>query len=152
MTKAKYVELLERFPPRVIREEEQLEATERAIDALLERKEELDEDELAYLDLLTQLVENWEDDNVDMPMVGGVDLLKVLMDDRGLTQRDLVRAGVFATDSVASEVLSGKRGLTLEHVVKLARYFDLRADLFLPAAAQVSLSPTSLPRTGERRP
>jgi antitoxin component HigA of HigAB toxin-antitoxin module len=57
--------------------------------------------------------------------------LRVLLDDRRPSQRDLVRARVFATDSVASEVLARKRGFTIEQVAGLARLFDLPADLFL---------------------
>lgn len=134
MSKTRYTALLERFPPRVIHDEGQLEATQRAVDELLERKDSLNEDELAYLELLSRLIEEWEDENVPMPEVSGVNVVKVLMDDRRLSQRGLVRAGVFATDSVASEVLAGKRSLTIEHVVRLARFFDLPADIFLAGA------------------
>jgi antitoxin component HigA of HigAB toxin-antitoxin module len=48
-----------------------------------------------------------------------------------------VRAGIFATDSVASEVLAGKRLLTADQVRGLAQFFQLPADFFLrqPQAA-----------------
>lgn len=129
-----YIELLERFAPRVIHDEAQLEATQDVVDDLLERNGQLNEDELAYLDLLSALIEDWEDENVEMPELSGLDLLKVLIDDRRVSQRDLVRAHVFATDSVASEVLAGKRRVTVEHVTQLARFFNLPADLFLTGA------------------
>jgi HTH-type transcriptional regulator/antitoxin HigA len=137
MAVSDYVSLLKRFPPRVIHDEDQLEATQRDIDELLGRKDDLDDAELAYLELLSTLVEDWEDEHVEIPAIAGVDLIKVVLEDRGLSQRDLVRANVFATDSVASEVLAGKRGLTVEHVSRLARFFDLPADLFLPTAPAV---------------
>lgn len=129
------MQLLERFPPRVIRTKTQLEATEDEIESLLARKNRLDESERAYLDLLTRLVEDWEDEHIDIPSIGGVELVKVLLEDRGLSQRDLVRAQVFATDSVASEVLSGRRSPTVSHIARLAEYFSLPADLFMPREA-----------------
>jgi len=132
VSRDRYVQLLERFPPRVIRSKAQLLATEDEIEALLARKDRLDEPERAYLDLLSRLVEDWEDEHVEMPTISGVDLARVLLGDRKLTQRDLVRAGVFATDSVASEVLAGRRSPTVAHVAKLAEYFGLPTDLFMP--------------------
>lgn len=128
----RYLQLLERFPPRVIRSKAQLLATEEEIEALLARKGRLDVSERSYLDLLARLVEDWEDAHIEMPAVGGIELVKVLLEDRGLTQRELVRAGVFQTDSIASEVLAGRRSPTVAHVAKLAEYFSLPADLMLP--------------------
>jgi HTH-type transcriptional regulator/antitoxin HigA len=74
---------------------------------------------------------------VVIPELSGVELLRELIVERELTQRDLVRAGVFATDSVASEVLAGKRSLNVDQVRALAQYFRLPADVFLgqPQAA-----------------
>lgn len=132
MNTERYVQLLKRFPPRVIRSRAQLVRTEAEIESLLARKQRLDESERAYLDLLSRLVEDWEEEHVEMPDISGVDLVKVLLEDRGLTQRDLVRAGVFGTDSIASEVLASKRRPTVAQVAKLARHFALPADLFLP--------------------
>lgn len=138
MKRDRYVQLLERFPPRVIRSKSQLLATEEEIEFLLARKDHLDESERAYLDLLSRLVEDWEDEHVEMPSIGGTELVKVLLKDRDLTQRDLVRAGVFATDSIASEVLAGRRSPTVTHIARLAKYFALPAHLFLPREAAVA--------------
>lgn len=132
MNKKRYLRLLSRFPPQVIRSRVQLARTELEIESLLARKHKLDESERAYLDLLSRLVEDWEDEHVAMPEISGVDLVKVLLEDRGMSQRDLVRAQVFATDSIASEVLAGKRTPTVTQVAKLARCFALPGDLFLP--------------------
>jgi HTH-type transcriptional regulator/antitoxin HigA len=132
MNKRRYLELLEGFPPRVIGTKNQLLATENMIESLLARKDALDQTELAYLDLLSKLVSDWEAEHAPIPELTGVELVRELCGERGVSQRDLVKGGVFATDSVASEVFSGKRGLTVAHIKGLARYFDLPADLFLP--------------------
>ena len=136
MSKDRYVRLLERFPPRVIRTKAQLAATEDEIESLLARKSRLDDSERAYLDLLSKLVEDWEEEHVQMPSISGIELIKVLLEDRGLSQRDLVRANVFATDSVASEVLTGRRNPTVAHIARLASYFALPADMLIPNEAR----------------
>ena len=135
MSADRYAQLLERFPPRVIRSKAQLLKTEAEVESLLSRKDRLDESERAYLDLLTRLVEDWEDEHVEMPQLAGMDLVKVLLEDRQLSHRDLVRAGVIATDSIASEVLAGRRSPTVTHVAKLAQYFSLPTDLLIPKEA-----------------
>jgi HTH-type transcriptional regulator/antitoxin HigA len=51
------------------------------------------------------------------------------MEENGLTQADLVP--LFGTPSVVSEVLSGKRGLALGHIRKLAAHFGVPAEIFI---------------------
>ncbi len=62
-------------------------------------------------------------------------LIHALLVERDLTQSDLVRAGIFATPSVASEVLAGTRSLTADQVRGLAAFFRLPADVFLRETA-----------------
>lgn len=94
-----------------------------------------DEAEELYLDLLGTLIYAYEQVRVEMPALSGLELIQALLAERGLTQRDLVRAGVFATASVASEVLAGKRSLTTDQVRGLASFFRLPADFFLRETA-----------------
>jgi antitoxin component HigA of HigAB toxin-antitoxin module len=76
-----------------------------------------------------------EQTHVQMPALTGIELIHSLLTERGLTQRDLVRARVFATASVASEVLAGKRSLTADQVRALASFYRLPADLLLRETA-----------------
>ena len=55
--------------------------------------------------------------------------LRELMRQHGLKQRDLPEIG---TQSVVSEVLSGKRVLNARQIAALARRFGIPADAFLP--------------------
>ncbi len=50
------------------------------------------------------------------------------MDQHHLRQKDLL--DVFGTPSVASEVLSGKRDLSKEHIRRLSERFSVPVDLF----------------------
>jgi HTH-type transcriptional regulator/antitoxin HigA len=85
--------------------------------------------EEAYLAVLTDLIEAYEDATVHFPPVSGVRIVRHFMEERGLNQEDLV-GPVFATRSVASEVLTGNRPLTLTHIKALAAFFHLESAMF----------------------
>lgn len=63
------------------------------------------------------------------PQVSGVEMLRFLMEQHGLTQRDLPEIG---SQGVVSEVLSGKRALNLRHARRLAERFGAGIEAFLP--------------------
>jgi len=50
------------------------------------------------------------------------------MDQHGLLQKDLT--DIFATPSIVSEVLSGKRELNKDHIRRLAERFRVSPELF----------------------
>jgi HTH-type transcriptional regulator / antitoxin HigA len=87
----------------------------------------------AYLTVLSGLVERWESERVVVPAVHGVELVKALLVERQLHKEDLVQ--VFGTESIVSEVLSGKRELQAKHIEGLAKFFHVSpAAFFAPAA------------------
>jgi HTH-type transcriptional regulator/antitoxin HigA len=132
-TKERLLALFTQFPPVAIQTVPQLDAAQAVVDELVGRKR--DEAEELYLDLLGTLIFAYEQVHVEIPDVSGVHLIRALLTERDLTQRDLVRAGIFATPSVASEVIAGRRALTTDQVRGLASYFRLPADLFLREGA-----------------
>jgi HTH-type transcriptional regulator/antitoxin HigA len=132
-TRKRLLALFAQFTPVAIQTEPQLDAAQAVVDELVGR--ERDAAEELYLDLLGTLIYAHEQAHVEIPEVSGVHLIRALMTERGLTQRDLVRAGIFATPSVASEVIAGRRALTTDQVRGLASYFRLPADLFLREGA-----------------
>ena len=125
----KYLQLLQKFPPRTITNEKQLEATQQVIDQLLDRVE-LTPIESDYLNVLGTLVFDYEQKSEPIPDIYGVELLKVLLVERQLRQKDLVP--VFKTESIVSDILNGKRQLTLRHIQELAQFFNLPPAVFLP--------------------
>jgi HTH-type transcriptional regulator/antitoxin HigA len=125
-----YVGLLKTLPPVKIRTDEQAATTEHQIGSLLARPT-LTEAERAYVDLLSDLLADWEDATVEIPDLYGVDLVRALLGERSLRQKDLV--GIFASESVASEVLAGHRELTRKHIEGLARFFHVSPAAFFPA-------------------
>lgn len=127
MTGSNYEELLAEFNPRVIHTEEEYWATQAVMDRLIDTPD-LSKDELDYLSLLGALIEQYDEKNNVFPELRGVALIKALLEDMGLRQKDLVT--VFKSESIISEVLNGNRGLTVEHIDGLARYFQLPHGLF----------------------
>lgn len=125
----KYLQLITNFPPRTINNDEELDNTIAVIDELLDRPS-LSDEESDYLNVLGTLVFDYEQKNEPFPDIYGVELLKVLIAERGLLQKDLI--SVFKTESIVSDILNGKRQLTLRHIQELAQFFKLSPAVFLP--------------------
>jgi HTH-type transcriptional regulator / antitoxin HigA len=60
--------------------------------------------------------------------LSGAELIKALLTERGLRQKDLVP--LFGTESIVSEVLSGKRELQTRHIERLAEFFHISPAAF----------------------
>ena len=124
-----YIELLKAFPPRTIKTEEDLEATQNVVDSLIDKGKST-QDERDYLNLLGTLIYEYEQTQDIVPDIFGVDLLKALIAELNLRQKDLVP--IFKTESIVSDILNGKRNLTVEHIQKLAEFFDISPAVFFP--------------------
>jgi HTH-type transcriptional regulator/antitoxin HigA len=61
--------------------------------------------------------------------VSGMDVLKFLMDQNDLKQKDLI--GILGGKSAVSEILNGKRPLNLKHIRNLSEKFNVRPATFL---------------------
>ena len=122
-----YIELLTSFPPRQINSEEDLGKTLKRIDQLLDQSE-LNQIEKDYLNVLFILVYDYEERQEPVPDIYGVELLKSLIEERGLKQKDLVP--IFKTESIASDILSGKRELTKRHIQELSDFFKISPSCF----------------------
>ncbi|MBD2085296.1 transcriptional regulator [Trichocoleus sp. ST-U3] len=123
-----YIELIKTFPPRPIGSEEELLATQKVIDSLIDRGE-LTPDEQDYLNVLGSLVYEYEQLHEEpIPDIHGVELLKALIAEYNLRQEDLIP--IFKTESIVSAVLSGQRNLTATHIRKLADFFHISPAAF----------------------
>lgn len=124
-----YTELLTSFPPRTIKSEEGFQKTQAVVDSLLD-KGELTQEEEDYLNLLGMLIHEYESKQKLVPDIYGVELLKVLMTEMNLKQKDLVP--IFKTESIVSDVLKSRRKLTVEHIQKLGIFFNVSPAVFFP--------------------
>ncbi len=81
-------------------------------------------------DVLATLIEAYEARHHPIPPAEPIDVLRFVMEQRGLGQGDL--ASLLGSRSRASEILSGKRRLTVEMIALLSREWHIPADLLLP--------------------
>ena len=123
-----YSALLARFPLRVIRTEKENEKYTEILYDLDRRSKTLTNAEKELADLLTLLIEDFEEKQYQLPRAGPLEVLRFLMDQHNLKQKDLVH--VFGTPSIVSEVLSGKRELNRDYIKRLSERFHVSPELF----------------------
>jgi HTH-type transcriptional regulator / antitoxin HigA len=90
----------------VIRTEKENEACTELLYELDRRSKKLTSAEKERAELLTLLIEDFEDRHYQLPGAKPLEVLQFLIDQQGLLQKDL--ADVLGTPSIVSEVLSGK--------------------------------------------
>lgn len=125
----RYGRLLARKLPSVIRTAEENECLVAELEDLDRRHDELTPEEREYSELLTVLVEAFEDANYALEGSTPDSRLRSLMEEHGLRQRDLLN--VFGSRGIASEVVGGKRAISKAQAKTLAEIFHVPADLFL---------------------
>ena len=123
-----YTALLREVAPKVIRTEQENEAYTEILYELDRRSKNLTAAEKELAELLTLLIENFEETRYRLPRAKPLEVLRFLMEQHQLKQKDLVK--VFGTASIVSEVLSGKRELNKEHIKRLSRRFHVSPELF----------------------
>jgi HTH-type transcriptional regulator/antitoxin HigA len=83
-----------------------------------------------YLDVLSDLVEKYEDEHDPLPPVSGAKMLRFLIQAQETTQAK-VAVETDIAESTISEILAGKRELTRKHLEVLARHFHVSPAVFL---------------------
>src|SRR5262249_54512625 len=95
-----YLALIRRFPLRPIHSESELDAAIAVIDALVVR-EDLDLGESDYLDVLSDLVERYEDKHHPIGDASEAELLAFLINQRGVKQVEVARATGIAESTLS---------------------------------------------------
>lgn len=111
--------------PKVITSEAQ---NERYTSALLELEKRLSAKEREFAELLTVLIEAYEDEHYPIRAASPVEVLVHLMEANNLKQKDL--APLLGSESVVSEVLRGKRELNKHHIERLSKRFGVSPAVF----------------------
>ena len=125
----RYGRLLARKLPAVIRTESENQRLIAELWELDSRRGELTPEEREYGELLSVLIEAFEDANYGLDESTPSSRLQTLMEEHGLRQRDLL--DVFGSSGIASEVAGGKRAISKAQAKKLAGRFHVPADLLL---------------------
>ena len=119
-----YRKLINRFPLRLIRDDEQNEQAAKICDQLLDRIDSLSPSESDYLEVLSDLVAKYESKwDSECASMTPRELIRYLMDQNALAQKDLVPE--FGSPSRVSEFLKGERDLSLEQAKRIAARFRL---------------------------
>ncbi len=124
-----YREILLSKLPHPIHNDDEANRVREEIQSLV-RSHSRTEGEEEYLSLLGQLLSAWESGRYTAPTVSGVDVLRCMLEDNGMKQAELV-GPVFTSAGIVSEILSGKRQLTLSHIQKLAAFFHTSPAIFV---------------------
>jgi HTH-type transcriptional regulator/antitoxin HigA len=124
-----YYALVQELPLKPIRSERELDRAIAMIDRLLDRGN-LAPEQQDYLDVLSDLVEKYEEEHHPMPPVTGAEMLRYLIEIREVSQAD-VAAETGIAESTLSEILSGKRALGARYMPALARYFHVNPGVFV---------------------
>jgi len=127
---ADYLKLVTLFPLRSIGTAADYAKAAALVD-LLAVREDLTPGEADYLDALTVFIEAYDDEHEPDPVegIGPVEILKALMEHRGMSSREL--GDLLGSKGAASEILHGKRGISKMHMAKLSAHFGVDAGVFL---------------------
>ena len=124
---ANYAALLSETRPEVIRDEKQNQAYIRRLEELTSKKSVTRAEE-KLIELLAVLIEDFEAKFYPVPDASPLAVVRHLMEVHHLRQKDLL--DVFGTESIASEVMHGKRDLTKEHIRRLSARFGVSPAVF----------------------
>jgi HTH-type transcriptional regulator/antitoxin HigA len=119
--------MIERGAPHLIESEEQLAAYTKALFGLTAEPRPT-QAQVKAIELLTLLIERYEQESYTIPEASPADVLRFLLERHGLLQRDV--ATELGGESVVSEVLSGKRKLNAAQIEQLSRRFRVSPAVF----------------------
>jgi HTH-type transcriptional regulator / antitoxin HigA len=126
----RYGRLLAQRLPTVIRTERENEKMLAAIWELMKKGEaNLSAEELALLELMSVLVERFEEEHYPIPDSPPHQILRHLMESRNTKQTDLVP--ILGGRGRVSELVNGKRAISKAQAKALANFFHVSAEVFL---------------------
>lgn len=113
----------------VIRTNEQHQKYFGEVQDLIGSAKELTQDEQNRLELLSVLIENYENTKYPIEAPDPIDAIKFRMHEKGLKQSDLTR--YFGTSSRVSEILNRKRSLTVQMIREVSVGLGISAETLL---------------------
>lgn len=124
---AGYAELIAGFALRPIKNDEELE---RATEVLyqLSFQDACDQDVSDYSDVLSDIVQKYDDANHPMPDVGHAAMINHLLEAKGFSLDYLADS----TDLDVARIMDDEYDLRVSEIIKLARFFKVNPAVFLP--------------------
>ncbi len=124
-----YGELLAVELPQPIQNDREFDRMAARLEALDFAKRKLTREEKALREILAALIEVYDETHHHIPKQPPYEIVKHLMEQRGLKQADLVP--VLGSRAQVSDLVNGKRGISKAQARKLAEYFGVSAELFI---------------------
>src|ERR1035437_521381 len=125
-------EMIRQGAPRLIHSDEELaEYTRSLFELTAKPNPTLDEEEA--IELMTLLVERYEQEHYPIPAAEPAEVLRFLLEQNGLSQRDI--AAELGSETAVSLVLSGKRQLNRDHIARLSQRFNVSPAVFFGASS-----------------
>jgi HTH-type transcriptional regulator/antitoxin HigA len=125
----RYTELLGRFAPKVIETEKENRVAVRLLEELVTAAGERSREELALMDLLASLVDQFERRHYPVEKPEPRALLQYLLEHNHLKPADI--ADLMGGRSRVSDVLAGKREISKEQAKKLGERFRISPAAFI---------------------
>lgn len=123
-----YGKLLVKSLPRPVRSDAEL-ARLTALLLELDDRDNPSAEEQALAEMLTLLIEDYEEKYHPLPSVPPHESLTALMEERGLKHKDIWP--VLGNKGAATEVLSGRRSISKAQAKRLAEFFRVPVEIFL---------------------
>jgi len=124
-------DMIRQGAPHLIHSDEELAEYTKALFDLTVKSDPTREEQEA-IELLTLLIERYEAERYPIPDADPIDVLRLLLDQSGLSQRDI--AAELGSESTVSLVLSGKRRLNRDHIARLSQRFHVSPSVFFGSA------------------
>jgi HTH-type transcriptional regulator/antitoxin HigA len=124
----KYADLLAESLPATITSDKELDRFTAIVDRLAVKKD-LSPEESRLLELLSTLIEIYENEHYPIPDAPPHVMIQGFMQDRGLRNKDL--EPILGSSGVTSQVVSGKRNPSKTQIKKLADFFGVSPEFFI---------------------
>jgi len=114
---------------RLIKTDDDYEAAIKEIERLIETGVEPNTPDGDLLDVLSMLVEAFEEDNYPIPLLDPIEAIKYYMESRGLSRSDI--EPFIGSRARVSEILNRKRALSLNMIRKLSAGLGIPAEILI---------------------
>jgi HTH-type transcriptional regulator / antitoxin HigA len=129
INKRKYGALLANALPAVIKTEEENERMLAVAEQLIDKGQSRTPEEDQLFELVTKLIEDFEDEHYPIPDAPPHRVLQFLMEQNDLRQSDLLP--IFGSRGYTSDVVNGKRAISKSHAKALGKMFQVSPDVFI---------------------
>jgi HTH-type transcriptional regulator/antitoxin HigA len=129
INKRKYGALLATALPAVIKTEEENERMLAVAEQLIDKGQSRTPEEDQLFELVTKLIEDFEDEHYPVPDAPPHRVLQFLMEQNDLRQSDLLP--IFGSRGYVSDVVNGKRAISKSHAKALGKMFQVSPDVFI---------------------